>query len=313
MIFITINDLTREQETKNKKQKTRIKKQGSKNKEQGNKEQRTRNQPIKQFKPLNNSLRMKRFIKEWFFQKWYWFVSKTDKNAEVLFMNFGFQGEKSNPELSSDDEKNRYSIQLYHQLATFGALKDKNICEVGCGRGGGLSYIHRIFNPNSSLGIDLNPIAVNFCNDFYKTKGLSFMQGDAQALPINSETFDFVLNVESSHRYPEFDKFISEVYRALKPGGHLLITDFRFSNEMESTKDIINQSGFEVVHTEIINSNVVNALKADDGRRRDLVKRLVPRLLRSTALNFAGAVGSETYNRFSENKYIYFNYVLRKN
>jgi ubiquinone/menaquinone biosynthesis C-methylase UbiE len=256
---------------------------------------------------------MKRFIKEWFFQKWYWFVSKTDKNAEVLFMNFGFQSPKINPELSAEDEKNRYSIQLYHQLASFGDFKDKNICEIGCGRGGGLSYVHRIFNPKSSVGIDLNPIAIDFCNNFYTLNGLSFTQGDAQALPTNSDTFDIVLNVESSHRYPEFDRFISEVYRSLKPGGHLLITDFRFSNEMESMKTVIDESGFEIIHNEIINTQVVNALKADDGRRRDLVKRLVPALLRSTALNFAGAVGSETYNRFSENKYIYFNYVLRKN
>ncbi len=255
---------------------------------------------------------MKRFIREWLFQKWYWFISKTDKNAEVLFMNFGYDHPSLKIPLLPEDETNRYSIQLYHQLALHGELTGKTICEVGCGRGGGLSYLHRTFKPLHSLGIDLNPLAINFNTQFYREKDMHFKQGDAQALPVEDESFDLVINVESSHRYPQFGQFLSEVYRSLKPGGQLLITDFRFSDEVEAMKADIAESGFTVKHTEIINQQVVDALKADDARRRGLVKRLIPSLLRSTGLNFAGAIGSETYNRFKENKYVYFNYVLEK-
>ena len=255
---------------------------------------------------------MKRVIKEWAFRKWYWYVSKTDKNAEVLFMNFGYQGEKEDVRLSEEDEKNRYSIQLYHKLASFTDLAGKNICEIGCGRGGGLSFIHKNFNPKSSKGLDLNHRAVKFCNEFYKSPELSFVQGDAQDLPFAENSFDVILNVESSHRYPSFNTFLSEAYRTLDTGGFLLLTDFRFANEYDSMQTDIARSGFEIVHQEIITSNVVKALAADDARKRELVNRLVPYLIRKVALNFAGAIDSDTYNKFKNGGYIYFIYVLKK-
>ncbi len=255
---------------------------------------------------------MKRFLKEWVFRKWYWYVSKTDKNAEVLFMNFGYQNDSEKVKLSEIDEKNRYSIQLYHKLASFVNLTDKNICEIGCGRGGGLSFIHENFKPGSSKGLDLNHLAVKFCNDYYKHPGLSFVQGDAQSLPFTDKSFDVILNVESSHRYPSFQRFLSETYRALDFGGHLLLTDFRFDYDYDSMQKDILSSDFEIVHHEIITPYVVEALTADDARKRELVNRLVPFFIRKIALNFAGAIDSDTYNKFKNGGYIYFIYVLKK-
>lgn len=256
---------------------------------------------------------MKRLIKEWGFRKWYWYVSRTDKNADVIFMNYGYWFDDEQIPIGDEDEKNRVSIQLYHKLVSFIELEGLDICEIGSGRGGGLSYIHKNFNPNKTIGLDLNKRAIDFCNNFYKMDGLSFVQGDAQNLPFDNEMFDVVINTESSHRYPKFTSFLNETYRCLKPGGHLLLTDFRFDHEVEATQNDITNSDFKTIHQEIITQNVVNALKADDNRRRELVKKLVPKILHKTALNFAGAVGSDTFNKFSENKYVYFLYVLKKN
>ncbi|MFN2396370.1 MAG: class I SAM-dependent methyltransferase, partial [Bacteroidales bacterium] len=134
----------------------------------------------------------------------------------------------------------------------------------------------------------------------------------AQAISFENETLDTVLNVESSHRYDQFSAFLAEVYRVLKKGGYLLLTDFRYEYDMHEMKKDIDSSGFEILHYETINTQVVNALKADDARRKDLVQRLVPRLLRKTAKSFAGAVGSETFNMFVDSRYVYFVYVLKK-
>ena len=53
------------------------------------------------------------------------------------------------------------------------------------------------------------------------------MQGDAQNLPFPDESFDAVINVEASHIYPNFERFLGEVARVLRPGGHFLYADFR--------------------------------------------------------------------------------------
>lgn len=255
---------------------------------------------------------MKYYLRELFFRKWYWYISKIDRKSEILLMNFGYHDPDQPIDLSDEDEKNRFSVQLYHQLVSRVDVSGKNICEIGSGRGGGLSYIHKRFKPASSIGIDLNQRAVNFCNTYYRLPGMRFIQGNAQAIPFENETLDVVLNVESSHRYDQFSIFLAEVYRVLKKGGYLLLTDFRYDYDMRAMKKDIDCSGFKILHYEVINTQVVNALKADDARRKDLVQRLVPLLLHKTAKSFAGAVGSETFNMFTDSRYVYFVYVLRK-
>jgi SAM-dependent methyltransferase len=106
--------------------------------------------------------------------------------------------------------------------------------------------------------------------------------------------------------------FLSEVSRILKPGGYFLFTDFRYDYEMEELSQDLAGLKFEEQQQELITSNVVTALELDDERRRDLIMKLAPKFLHKIALNFAGTVGSETYAWFSNRKYEYFNYVMRK-
>ena len=251
-------------------------------------------------------------FRELMFRIWYWYISNIDKKAEVVFMNYGYSHPDQEVELKPEDEPNRYSIQLYHLLASSVDLKDKSLLEIGCGRGGGLSYVATYFPIRSASGVDLNQRATNFSLKHYNIKGLTFMQGDAQKLEIQNESFDAILNVESSHRYPDMQAFLGEVKRILRPGGHFLYTDFRYDYEMEDLHKQINDLGLKVVNRQIITPHVVKALELDDARRRNLVKKLAPKFLHKIALNFSGAKGSETYNQFASRKYEYFSYILEK-
>jgi ubiquinone/menaquinone biosynthesis C-methylase UbiE len=256
---------------------------------------------------------MKTSFREWLFRAWYWYISNIDKNAEILFMNYGYSSPDQDLQLEDKDEPNRYSIQLYHHLAAAVDLNGKSILEVGSGRGGGLSFIASNFPVDTAMGVDLNQRAANFCNKHYKIDGLSFAQGDAQNLDIPDNSFDAIINVESSHRYPDMDSFLVQVDRILKPGGYFLFTDFRYDYEMDELKKQLEKTGFKVLKEELITPKVVKALELDDERRRRLVKKLAPGFLHKVALNFAGTVGSETYNYFADRKYEYFSYVFQKN
>lgn len=246
------------------------------------------------------------------FRIWYWYVNKIDKNAEVLFMNFGYNDKDQHIEMDEKTEPDRYSVQLYHHLASETDIKNKDIVEIGCGRGGGLSYVTRTFSPATARGIDLDNLAVSFCNRHYALNGLSFLQGDAQKLSLENNTCDVVINVESSHRYPDMTAFLGEVTRVLRPGGHFLFTDFRYDYEMDDIRRDLELSGMTIVKEKIINPEVLSALEEDDERRRKLIKKMTPKFLHKTALNFAGTIGSETYNQFASREYIYFSYILKK-
>src|SRR5215831_19456107 len=82
---------------------------------------------------------------------------KLDRTREITYMNYGYSDidpKPNGPQL--DDEDNRYCIQLYHHVAAAIDLTDKDVVEVGSGRGGGASYIRRYLNPRSVLGIDFS-------------------------------------------------------------------------------------------------------------------------------------------------------------
>jgi ubiquinone/menaquinone biosynthesis C-methylase UbiE len=53
------------------------------------------------------------------------------------------------------------------------------------------------------------------------------VQGDAENLPFDDESFDAVINIEASHLYPQLPRFLAEVARVLRPGGHFLYADLR--------------------------------------------------------------------------------------
>lgn len=248
---------------------------------------------------------------EWVFRKWYWYVNTVDKDAEILFMNYGYANGE-HVELEPHEEINRYSIQLYHLLADSVDLKDKHVVEIGSGRGGGLAYVTKSFFPATARGVDLDKTAIRFSNRYHDEPNLSFHQGDAQNIPFENNTCDAVLNVESSHRYPEIHLFFSEVHRILRPGGHLLYTDFRPKVEIDEWRKKIEASGLKLVDEKDITAEVVAALELDHSRRKMLVKKLTPFFLHQTALNFAGGVGSKTYRRFRNRKWVYMSYVLQK-
>ncbi|MBN1598713.1 MAG: class I SAM-dependent methyltransferase [Bacteroidales bacterium] len=255
---------------------------------------------------------MKDKIKNVYFRIWYWLISTIDKNAEITFMNYGYSGENIKIKLDENDKKNKYSAQLYHYIATGIDIEGKDILEVGCGRGGGLSYIKRYLSPNSATGLDLNKKAIEFCNMHYTEERLDFVQGNAQRLNFQDGFFDVVINVESSHRYDKMDEFLSEVYRVLKPGGYFLFTDFRHKNEIETLYIQISNSKFMHLKDEIITDNVLEALKLSTKEREVLIQKIAPKFLHSLGKKFAATEGTPTYKKFALQEFEYLFKVLKK-
>ena len=148
----------------------------------------------------------------------------------VLFLNLGYEEDPPMAlPLSASDEPNRFRIQLYHGTATqVDLIAGKRVLEVSCGHGGGASYIMRTLHPASYTGLDLNPAGIDFCRERHSLPGLGFVQGDAEKLPFDDQSFDAVINVESSHQLPVTFRDSSPKWHAcLRPGGHFLYTDSR--------------------------------------------------------------------------------------
>jgi ubiquinone/menaquinone biosynthesis C-methylase UbiE len=128
-------------------------------------------------------------------------------------MNYGYAGLESelNPlRLIAGDEAERYCVQLYHYAAAPIDLRDKDVVEVSCGRGGGSSYVKRYLNAKSVTGIDLSANQIEFCRRVHKVPGLRFVQGAAEDIPLPDECFDAIINIEASCLYQDTAKFFKE-------------------------------------------------------------------------------------------------------
>ncbi|MCC6725896.1 MAG: class I SAM-dependent methyltransferase [Saprospiraceae bacterium] len=242
----------------------------------------------------------------------YWYISKIDKKAEVIFMNYGFSRNNHQINLEAKDVKDRYSAQLYDYIARGADVKGKDILEVGSGRGGGLSYVTRYLLPKSATGLDLCEIAVAFCNKYHALNNLKFVQGNAQEMPFPDGSFEVVLNLESSHRYLDMMAFLNETYRVLKPDGYFLFTDFRHTPDLQTLAQQLASTQFRIIKHEFITDDVLEALDLSSAEREAMIFRLVPKFLHALIKDFAATKGSPTYNNFESKEMEYVYYVLQK-
>jgi len=108
-------------------------------------------------------------------------------------------------------------------------IEGKNILEIGCGNGVQAHYILNNYSPASITAIDLNLSNLEIARIETQKKGIkniSFHIDDAQKLStIESNSMDYIINIESAFHYPDKPSFFREIARVLKPGGTYLIAD----------------------------------------------------------------------------------------
>jgi len=252
-------------------------------------------------------------IRKVIWQLWYPFLTWRFHKEEVLFLNYAFEEEPPvNIPLRAGDEPNRACIQLYHHVAAQVAWRGKSVLEVSCGHGGGAAYLSRTFAPQHYTALDLNPAGIRFCRRRHQADGLVFFQGDAEHLPFEKDTFDLVINVEASHCYPSFPRFLAEVARVLRPGGHFLYADFRFEDRFAEWEQAIASAPLHLMHTRNINAEVLRGMSRNSSRSSDLVARYLPGFLHSLARDFAGIKGSRVYNALKSGELSYRSYCFEK-
>ncbi|MGA9678770.1 MAG: class I SAM-dependent methyltransferase [Mycobacterium sp.] len=236
---------------------------------------------------------------------WYRLHSRYLSNEDKVFLNWGYEEDPPMAlPLAESDEPNRYSIQLYHRVAAQVDLTGKRVLEVSCGHGGGASYVMRTLGPASYTGLDLNPVGLDFCRRKHQLPGLDFVEGNAEKLPFPDQSFDAVINIEASHCYPRFPRFLDEVARVLRPGGHFLYTDARRRQEIPEWEEELGDAPMRLISERVVNEQVARG-----------VEKLYPVLLFKQArlqASFGFAIWVTLYRRLLNNDVSYRIYCFAK-
>ncbi len=269
----------------------------------------------------------------------YEIMSELNTDPTMTFINLGYAGLET-PQtitLSQEDEASRCSIQLYDYLFKFCESTEKDVLEVGCGRGGGASFLFKTYHPKSYLGIDFAEANIAFCNRVHSKDGLRFEVGRAESLRVPDCSKDVVINVESSHCYTNPGLFFREVHRILKPGGMFLFADVRGDSVAKSYQTIgMLEEQFKVledmslIDRTDITPNVIRALEfAGDAeakkwtnimranlRKNSRSEWFIEEVFEPTArMSFSTEVPESTwswYTFFKKGKAQYWSYVFQK-
>lgn len=259
---------------------------------------------------IKSSPRLKKSI----WKKIYQYLASKYQTKEWTFMNYGFQSLDESKEvvLKEQDEFNRYFIQLYEFVASTVELENKKVLEVGSGRGGGADYITRYFNPSQMTGVDYSKKAIAFCDKTFNTQHLNFAFGDAENLSFQDDSFDVVINVESSHCYANVSAFFAEVNRVLKPGGYFSFADFRDKEPFEELKEQLKNSGLTLIKETNISPQVFHALNEFNEEKMKRFSHMFGSWLKKPLAEFAGMKGSAMHTALENGDTLYYHFVLQK-
>lgn len=223
------------------------------------------------------------------------------------FMNYGYADEATN----STDYDFLCGNLYRHLLDQVNINHETTVLEVGCGRGGGSELVLQ-YHPKSVTGMDFSKNVIKFCQKNYTDPRLKFMVGNAESLPFQDNSFDVIINIESSHCYGNRAVFFKEVMRTLKPSGYFLYADFIGGIHYPKRPQQLKEVGLHIVCANEITPQVLKSMDLSKAYKETLLKKIAIKPLRNALADFAGMPGSHIYNRFANGETIYFSIVCNK-
>ena len=124
----------------------------------------------------------------------------------------------------------RHSDRVARQAETrVGGLDPRpggRLLDVGCGNGAAAIHLTRAFVLDV-VGVDVDPDQIAAAQAAAAgLDGARFLAANAAQLPFADGEFDLVYTNKTTHHIPDWPQALAQMARVLKPGGHLVYSDF---------------------------------------------------------------------------------------
>ena len=215
----------------------------------------------------------------------------------IKFMNMGYPkcADELDPEYVSHVLLNKNSIRLFYKLVGKENFTNKNVLDLGCGRGGNIELINRNYSPTLICGIEsINNIENN----------VILCQANIEcAFPFLNDVFDVIVCVEVIHNIKNYKNVLSETFRILKSGCFYIADALHRDSWQEFLKMAII-AGYTIVSSIDVTESILSS--------NDEISHNRTILLGNNSANLIGAKGSRLYDDMVKEKVQYRLVILKK-
>ena len=120
-----------------------------------------------------------------------------------------------------------------------GVTEGSQWLEVGSGTGALTQTILGVANPKKIKGIDRSKDFVEFTRSQVKDPRVEFEVGNAQALPVESDTFDVAVSGLVLNFVPQPDQMLAEMARVVRKGGVVALYVWDYPGRMQMLRHLV--------------------------------------------------------------------------
>ena len=133
-------------------------------------------------------------------------------------------------------------------------LENLNVIDIGCGTGGAAFHIAKKYGAKSVLGVDTEPMVINRANELLnknKINNVTFKVIKKGSYEFDDNSFDFIFSKDTFLHIPNKEILCKELFRILKPGGFLAVSDW-----MRKDDNPLSKQMYEYIQTEDLDMNM---------------------------------------------------------